>query len=55
MKKLFSDPPDLEGSQKNLPIHLIWDASEETFRLITSYAASPWLESRLEVIRKSSR
>jgi len=39
MKKISSDPPDLGGSQKNIPIHLIWDRSEEIFCLITSCAA----------------
>jgi len=38
MKKISSDPPNLGRSQKNLPIQLIWDGSEENFRLITSYA-----------------
>gem|GEM_PF-2587091 len=35
MKKLSSDLPDLGGSQKNIPIHLIWDVSEEIFRPIS--------------------
>jgi|GEM_PF-6639583 len=39
MWKLSSDPPNLGGSQEK--IYLIWDRSEETFRLITSCAAPP--------------
>ena len=36
IKKFSSGLPNLGGSQKNLPIQLIWNGSEEKFRLITS-------------------